>query len=100
MLFEIGSMIIATFLSLTGVGTTSGLLVMDAIPEQPVASCTTFSADSCLDHDVCDVFIADGGSESCALACDLRDLENCESDGACQIADGVCDYPDFSPVGC
>jgi hypothetical protein len=99
MLFEIGTMIISTFLALTGVGST-GLLVMEAAPQSTPASCTSYNADSCLDHEACDVFVADGGSESCALACDLRDLQSCESDGACEIRNGICDYPDFSPVGC
>lgn len=90
---DIGSIIILSFLSLAGVSPAE-------IPTVPaVISCESQPANTCLNNDVCDVFVSSGG-ESCALACDLRDLASCESDGACAVQNGVCDYPDSNPVGC
>jgi hypothetical protein len=98
MLFEIGSMVIATFLSLSGVGM-PGALITEPATQTP-AACSSIAADSCLENDACDVFISAGGSETCGVACDLRSLDSCASDGACEVRNGVCDYPDYSPVGC
>lgn len=98
MWLEIGTFILSSMLSLVGVGVSQ--LNAEVAKFTPAPSCERFDAESCLSNEACDVFIADGGSEMCGLACDLRTVADCAADGACRVVDGVCDYADHSPVGC
>lgn len=97
MLFELGTMIITTLLSVTGVG----LPQLSVQPTMtPAISCLAQSADTCMQSEICDVFIAASGNEVCGVACDMRTLETCSMDTNCTIVDGACDYAETSPVGC
>ena len=97
MLFEISSIIVATVLSLSG-GPVSpveaGFSPLNAM------SCGAYDANTCLQSDICDVFIASSGGESCALACDLRDAATCELGSECKLTSDGCGYRDKDPVGC
>ena len=100
MFVEVGSMMVATLLAWVGVTMpelSAESMRMSAII---VPECGGFNSDTCLNSDVCEVFIADSGSESCALACDLRDAALCEVDGECQILNGACNFPADEPAGC
>ena len=97
MFVELGTLIISTLLSVAGVGIQQ--LNLEAT-NTPVMSCLSQSSDTCLESEMCDVFIASSGEETCNVACDMRTVESCAMDSNCAVVDGACEYADNSPVGC
>lgn len=97
MWFEIPTMIIATMLSLAGVSVPQ---LQTELATPAALSCDAQGADNCLASDACDLFVGASGAETCAVACDMRDLNSCLLDANCAVVDGVCDYADHNPVGC
>lgn len=98
MWLELGAMILSTVLSVAGIGMPQ--LNADAVPSAEQLGCAARSTDACLASDACDVFVAASGVETCAIACDMRDVASCALDSNCAVVDGVCDYADAVPVGC
>lgn len=99
MLVEIGSVVLATMLSLAGVSMPQ-LAQIAADSHVLVPACESYHSDMCLASEVCEVFISEAGSEKCALACDLRDAASCQLDGECELIGGVCSFPADEPAGC
>lgn len=100
MFVEVGSMMIVTLLAWAGVPVPQVTVDSSRMSSMIMPECTVYDANSCLDSEVCEIFIADSGAESCALACDLRDAASCETDGECQLINGACDFPADEPAGC
>ncbi len=96
MFIELGTLVLSTMLSLAGVGLAP---LNVAAASSPALSCATQTADNCLQSEACDLFVA-AGTDVCGVACEMRSVDSCAMDANCAIVDGVCDYADYSPVGC